>query len=269
MRRLRVFVVTMLLIGVAATADAQSSAFRFRPGKVPVGRTFHYVKSNLDGSDPEQVAIWFAGRDSIEVFKYHPGNVPAGLVGAHLDWQWFHASRLFSQRAMRGDTLLPVARLAYDAERNQAEVEILAASQPPVRVAIGGEPVHVFSFELASLNAAMPHLANPRSSFRVWLADPSYGDGPVFRDRGPVQVTWTGLEARNGVPCHAYAIEGPGLERGGRLWVSRSHGLFEDVEIGTPNHPDWSSFKFDLQRVERMDRAAWDAFRRAAVAARP
>jgi hypothetical protein len=32
------------------------------------------------------------------------------------------------------------------------------------------------------------------------------------------------------------------------------------MEIELPDNPDWTSFKFKLQRVEKMSRAEWEKF---------
>ena len=49
-----------------------------------------------------------------------------------------------------------------------------------------------------------------------------------------------------------------------RLYTDdKGESHFEDVEIALPDNPEWQSFKFKLERVERMTRAGWEAFMKA------
>ena len=56
---LALLTLTGLISGLAGpgAVQAQVEAFSFDSSRVPVGRVFHYVKSNRDGSHPGNVAL--------------------------------------------------------------------------------------------------------------------------------------------------------------------------------------------------------------------
>lgn len=249
----------------ALPVHAQVSAFRYQPRRVPVGTVFHYVKTNIDGSHPEQIALYVAGPDRIEAFKYHPGGSRAALVSAQMDWELMSAVRLESHAVWRDSTSL-MATLVYDRTARAVDVMLMGRTE---RVAIATVPFHVYNFDLASLNVAFPHLRNPEGGFTVGLADPTFKDNPLVFYRGEVDVRFDGEERRGGAACRVYRIDGPGLEgKGGTLWVRKGDGFIQDLEIALPDNPEWASFKLRLERRENLTPARWEAFQRAQFGSR-
>lgn len=249
----------------AAQAGSDAGKFRYRPERVAVGNVYHYLKTNIDGTVPESVAIYVAAKDRIESFKYHPPHAGrAALVIAEMDWKNFSAKRLESWQVFQDDRKL-FATLVYREPDATVEVSIPSTGKPPETTAIKRLPFHVYNFDLASLNFAFPHLARPRGAFTIGIADPTFKEnGPLFHYKGEAVVAYAGEELRNGVRCRKYRIDGAGLEkRGGLIWVNKLKGHVEDIEIVLPDNPDWQSFKFRLTRVERMSRAQWEAFMKA------
>ena len=245
-----------------AAAQGEVRKFRYRPEKVVVGAVYHYVKTNLDGTHPEYVSIYVGARDLIESYKFHPNTQRAGLVKAWMDWGTFSARRLESWQVFAGGERKLFATLSFLRESMAAEVSIPATGRPAERTAIKQLPFHVYNFDLASLNFAFRHLANPEGRFVVGIADPTFREsGPLFAYRGEAEITYAGEEAREGAPCRKYRIDGAGLAgRGGHLWVDKRGGFFRDVEIDLPDNPDWHSFKFRLTSTERMTRGEWERF---------
>lgn len=273
LKKTTALVVLCLALAGAASGQTRShrpsrgdvAKFRFRPDRVRVGHVYHYLKTNIDGTKPEHVSIYVAARDRIESFKYHPPRAGrAGLVVARLDWKIFSATRLESWQVWKDERKL-FATLDYDARDSSVTVTIPATGRPPERVLVGRLPFHVYNFDLASLGFALPHLARPNDSFSVGIADPTFKDaGPLFHYKGEARVSYAGEETRGGVRCRKYRIDGEGLEgRGGWLWVNGRRGHVEDIEIALPDNPEWQSFKFKLQRAERMTRERWEAFMKA------
>lgn len=239
--------------------------FSFRPERVRVGQVYHYLKTNIDGTHPEHVSVYVAAKDRIESFKYHPPRAGrAALVIAEMDWKLFSAKRLESWQVWKDERKL-FATLDYNHSDSTVTVNIPATGRPAERVLIGHVPFHVYNFDLASLGFAFPHLARPRDSFTVGIADPTFKDaGPLFHYKGEARVSYAGEQWRGGVRCRKYRIDGEGLEgRGGFLWVNKVRGHVEDIEIALPDNPEWQSFKFRLTRTERMTRARWEAFIKA------
>lgn len=251
-----------LALLTASGAAAQVEKFKYQPDKIPVGKVYHYSKTNLDGSEPEYISLWVEDKDRIRAFKLPPEGTQAAEVMAHLDWSTFSVDRIESWQTWPDKEPRLVARLAYLGAEKAVEVEILPTGKPAEKVVIPRLPWHVYTFDFASLNFSFRHLIDPTGSFVIGVADPSFKDeGPAFFYRGEATVAYVGDEARNGVDCRKYRIDGPGLaNRGGFLWVNKKEEHFEDVEIDLPDNPKWKAFKFRLMGVERMDLAGWEAF---------
>ncbi len=258
MRRLGIVAVIVLCLA----GNQVFAQFRYQPEKVVAGTVYHYVKSNLDGSAPENVSIYLVSPDSVIAFKFHPGTEQAGLVGARLDWKLFCATRLTSSQLFYTGEKKLFATLQYLPAEKSALVEIVAAQLPPEKAPIKLTPFHVYNFDLIGLNLAFRHLIAPEKSFVVGIADPTFAEGsPVFAYKGEVEIKFLGEEERGGVRCRKYAIAGAGLQnRGGLIWVDKKAEHIVDLEIALPNNPDWQSYKLRLLSVGRMNQSAWEAF---------
>jgi len=51
----------------------------------------------------------------------------------------------------------------------------------------------------------------------------------------------------------------------GAISVDRERGPAQSIEVPIPDTPAWRDFTLELQRVETMDRAAWDRWVAAEV----
>lgn len=256
--------VFLALGGLPGTAtEAQVEAFRYDASRVPVGKVYHYLKTNVDGSHPEHVSIRVASPDRIESFKFHPGEPPAALVIADMDWSVFSVRKIDSWHRMGdGERKLMATLTALDGGK-RVQVEIPQLGKAAETIEIGRLPWHVYNFDLASLGFAFRHLIDPKGRFTIGIADPTFAEGPAFRYRGEAEVAYVGEETRAGVLCRKYRIDGLGLNhRGGFLWVNQAEGHIEDAEIDLPDNPAWQSFKFKLTGVETMDEAAWESFQK-------
>ena len=256
-----------LLLSIVNVARAQESvrAFRYRPNKIITNVVYHYLKTNIDGTNPEHISIRIAARDRIESFKFHPQGTRAGLVIAQMDWQIFSVKSLESWQVYKDKEKVLAATLVYLPASKEVAVTLPFMNRPTEMLAIPFIPFHVYNFDFASLNFAFPHLVNPKKPFRVGVSDPTFSEqGPAFRYRGEVDVTYVADEMRNGFLCRKYRIDGPGLEnKGGFIWVNKRSGYFQDAEIQLADNPNWQTFKFKLQKVERLSAAEWEAFMKA------
>jgi hypothetical protein len=251
-----------LLLGVRASAQEDVKKFRYQPKKISVGTVYHYVKTNIDGTHPEQISIYVAAPDRIESFKFHPQGERAGLVIATMDWTNFSVKRLQSWQVFAGGEKKLFATLTYT--NGEATVSIPATGKPDEKTAIKHLPFHVYNFDLASLNFAFRHLVNPHATFTIGIADPTFKESPLFAYKGEVQIEYVSEEQRNGALCRKYKIDGRGLEnRGGFIWVNKAKEHVEDMEIALPDNPDWQTFKFLLKRIEQMAPAQWETFIKA------
>ena len=258
------FASLFLTLVCAASLFAQNDIekFRFNPKRIAVGTVFHYLKTNIDGTNPEHVSQFIAGDDKLEAFKFHPQETPAGLVIATMDWTIFSAKRLESWQVLEENERKLFATLDYDAAEKSVAVAFPAINKPSEKTAIKYLPFHVYNFDFGSLNFAFPHLVNPKKSFTIGIADPTFKDtGATFVYRGEATIKYVGDERRNDAKTRKYNISGDGLEnRGGFIWVNKKGGFIEDMEIALPDNPEWTSFKLLLMKVEKMSRGEWEAF---------
>ena len=236
--------------------------FRYQPEKLTVGAVYHYVKTNLDGTAPENVSLYVVSPDSVVALKFHPGAERAGLVCARLDWKIFCATSLSSWQLFYTGERRLFATLKYLPQEQSALVEIVAAGLAPEKTPIKRLPFHLYNFDFISLNLAFRHLIAPEKSFVLGIADPTFSETPPsFAYKGEAEIKFLGEEQRGGVACRKYAIDGAGLQnRGGLIWVDKKAEHIVALEIALPNNPDWRSYKLRLLSVGKMNQSAWEAF---------
>lgn len=185
----------VLALGLPEAATAQVTAFAYRPERVPVGRVFHYLKSNRDGTHPGQIALYVAAQDRIEAFKYDSGGAQATLVIGYLDWEAMTVRRLEAYGVRRGEPDQPRAWL--DSDWKAGGVRVFSAPDSLVRIAAW--PWHSYDFDFASLNLALPHLRQPEQRVEFGRADiVRIGDGAEFQDLGALSLAYEGRETRQG-----------------------------------------------------------------------
>jgi hypothetical protein len=257
---------SMKLVGRAAALAAASLLATARPAptQVPVGTVLHYVKTNLDGSRPEQIALYVSGVDRIEVYKYHPGETPAGLVAAQFDWARSSLTGLRSIQRRSATESREVASFDYDPATRTGRV-LFGGPEMPVRFT--HSPFGVYAFELADLNMLLARTAPEAYPTDLMLVDLSYGDpNPTLYERGRVLIRGDGEETRGAARTRRYRLTGAGTgEQVMTLWVDREHGWITEIESPIPNHPAWNSYRLRLERVEVMTPVQWTAFQVAAI----
>lgn len=263
-------IIQTILIAIflfATIADAQPSGdtakFSFEAKKnFPVGTVLHYVKTNIDGTYPENVSQYIAAPFRMESFKFHPKGTRAGLVIAEMDWQNFSAKSLQSWQVFASGERKLFATILFDGATGKAEVSIPTLKKEPEFVELKYFPVHLYNFDFGSLNFAFPHLLKPKKDFRIGVTDPTFKqDGALVEYKGEVTISFVAEEKRNNAAVRKYKIDGVGLQnRGGFIWVNKKHGWIEDMEIQLPDNPDWTSFKFKLIKAEKMSRDEWEKF---------
>jgi hypothetical protein len=249
----------------ALAAFALATAVPGATAQVPTGTVLHYVKTNLDGTRPEQIVLYVASADSIEVYKYHPASPPAGLVTARFDWAHGGLVALHSVQRRSATETREVARFDYDPVHRTGTVHMLGEVMP---VTFTHQTFGVYAFELSDLNMLLARTEPSAYPRDLMLVDLAYSDPkPNLYERGHVELRPEGEETRAGTAVRRYTLSGPGL--GGQtatLWIDRSHGWIQEIESPVSNHPDWSSYRLRLERVETMTPEQWLAFQVAAIA---
>jgi hypothetical protein len=244
----------------AATAFAQPPVYKLRPERIAVGTVYHYVKTNVDGTQPEQISLYIVSRDRVESYKFHPKGTRAGLVTAEMDWKNFVARKLESRQVFASGERKLFATLTLDADGRNITVSIPTAKPEPETVKVESMPFHLYNFDLASLNVTLPHLTDPKKPFTVGIVDPTFKPEPLVAYKGELTVTYEKDEQRNGVETRRYRAEGSGIGGKGTIWVNKKQGHIEDMEFDVANNPDWKTFKLKLTKTEKMTADQWQQF---------
>jgi hypothetical protein len=260
-----------VLIGLAlaaACASAPSSdplnAFRYRPERVPKpGTVVQYVKSNLDGTKPSLVSLYFADHDDVEVSRSEAGTDESADVKAHLDWKRFIADRLDTGALHPNGVREQRGTLTIGRDELVASVDSFEQ-----RLSSSVHPLYVYNFDLMALNVMLPHLRNPKRDFTVAFVEPTFGaaEGAIVI-RGRATAKYMEDEEIEGRRARRYHLSGPGLANSeAMLWVDAGDGLIDLVESPLPNNPDWNSFRLARRgTTAHMSWSEWEGFKRSHV----
>jgi|TARA_Y100000294_G_scaffold177868_1_gene205331 hypothetical protein len=244
--------------------------FEYQPEKIKIGTVYHYVKSNIDGTNPADVSIYVASRQRVEVLKIEQGSTLPAYVTADFDWESFSAVRLDSWHIIEDGSLRRQLESHLSRENNTytayLEGGIFSAD-------VGHYPLHNYNFDFISFNFIFRHLIDPEQKFAIGVVEPNWdvilspdfsptGEATdVLRYKGKALIEFLGADTYRDVDCRKYRISGEGMdEQVGFFWANIEHGHFENFEHPHPDNPAWDSFKFDLRSIEYMTLAEWKEF---------
>lgn len=221
------------------------------------GRIYHYLRSNQDGTRPENIWVYARDDDSIEVYKSVERCANAALVTADLDRTRGEASALVGGRVTPDGTQEGFAWLDLD-----ASTRVLRARVPTMEIDASlsevGAPWLLFDFDLADLTVLRAGTAAPREDFAFWTALiwPDESGASPLRALGDTQARYSGEETRFGVGAVRYDVSG-GLN--GALWLDADDGHVIEARFAEPNHPGYESFRLTLEGVSDGGEAEWRA----------
>ena len=249
--------------------------YEFQPARAPSNRVVHYLKSNLDGTRPMVISIYFAAPLKLEVLKVEADGQYLALVAAEIDPASMTETLMRSYKQLEQGT--PRLQMSLRGEK-QARRLVASVAKAELPVEPGHLPAHVYNFDLTGLNATLPHLKNPRRDFEVGIVDPDFQflakqfkpDGGVQQGgmvyKGKARFRYLKDELLDEVPCLRYEVGGPAFQDiKGSLWINARDGLIERFEHALPDNPQWSSFKLSRIGARPMDLAGWDRFKAATV----
>lgn len=227
----------------------------------PVGALYHYVRSNQDGSLPEQIYQYRASETRLEVGKMVSNCTNAAFVTAELDLARGQPRELVGGRLGRDLNQEAFAWLTYDATSRDLHARIPQAGID-TRVAVDGEPWIIYDFDLSELNARLAGRAAPRADFRfaVALIWPEEGAASPFRNLGWADARFVGEERRLDRDAVRFEVRG-GLN--GQLWLDAREGHVLEASFAEPNHMEYENFRLVLQSVEHDGAASWREARAA------
>lgn len=255
---------------LACTRKEEAPPESFTPERVAgkggerdhVGRIYHYVRSNVDGSDPEDVYVFRKRIDHIQVYKAKSKCTNAAFVTADLDMKKGYATKIVGGRLTKQGLQEKFAFLDYDAAKKTINARIELEGREPLKasVVVEKEPWHLYDFDFASLTVTAPHIENPKGGFSFGLplviADPNRPDFLIYL--GEAEAVFRQEEKRLGRDALKFSLGGPAFGSfGGNLWLDAKEGHILDVETGFPNHLEYADFKLELRDVDDGGEPEW------------
>lgn len=261
-RQVAIFVAS---IAFGASAAAQTTQFKFEPGRVPVGMAMHYHKSNLDGSRATRISVYVADREQLEALKWDEGT-SATLVQARMDWLRFSVCEFRAWHLQRGAQ--PELRATLDASADGSEIKTSFGGSEPLK--IDRWPWHSYDFDFASLGLTLPHLRDPEADVIFWRADVvAVGHEQRFTSLGGVRLHFEAPDVRHGRQARRYSIGGAGLQHlYGKLWTDASSGLLIEYEIPVGDEPGYQDVRLRLESMEPMTPPEWALFKKLRIGER-
>jgi hypothetical protein len=221
----------------------------------------HYVRTNIDGSEPEHVVHYRPSRRDIAVYKWVSKCTTAAYVTAEMD-EGVREGRLYiAGKVARDGSQARFGTLSLDTAQPAlvADVTPPGGSRITARHPLQSRPFLLYDFDFADLNSFLQE-HRPRIDFNfelplIWPADKG-----IFRDLGKLRATFGGEELHLGRKSVRFDlnVEGP-TPASGKLWIDANQGHIVEAELGLPNHMEYRDFRLKLERVEAGGKPAWDA----------
>lgn len=203
-------------------------------------------------------------RAQVAAAKEHTPNIVAydADVRAHIDWSRLSADHLDAGVIDANGTRETRAELRIRAH----DLTVTLAGQTEEH-AVDTFPLHVYNFDLMSLNVTLPRVVTGTRDFHFYVAEPTFGAKPgVMELRGEVRAEYRGVETLRGVRTRKYRLTGPGMAgREGTLWINDADGYMERFESPLANNPGWNSLRLDRRGVSRMTASEWEAYKKRNV----
>jgi hypothetical protein len=247
---------TILLGALAALALAACAGAPGRTAESPtMGRLYHYLRTNADGSLPEDIYVYRASPTLVEVAKIVSRCANAAYVTAELDLERRQPRALVGGRIARDATQDTFAWLSYDAGQLHARVPSLGVD---ARTGVTHEPWIIYDFDLSELTALHAGAPAPREDFAfgVALIWPDGSSDNSLRDLGVANAAYEG-EADG---LARYRVSGA---LNGAISLDAHDGHVVEASFAEPNHLEYQNFHLRLQSVEDNAAAAWREIRTA------
>ena len=240
----------LLLATVALAAEPTAT---LRPGTA-----YHYVKSNLDASDPWQVTTYVSAPRRLDVLKWGPGRGEVVEVTADLDPTGCVAQH-FEQWNLR-DGVMALSMWA-DLSDDGWTLTFHREGFPPIALRGSGRPLHPYGFDMQAMNISSGCLSSTSKPPIIGLNgfNPVAGATPPLIDYGPIRVESLADERLGDIACRKAQLVGKDFSV--LTWFSREDGRIVRAESARPDSDDWTSFRLERKGTERMDPFQWQAFR--------
>ncbi|WP_036222960.1 hypothetical protein [Maritalea myrionectae] len=227
-----------------------------------VGTIYHYERTNQDGSLPEQVSVFYAAADAVEVYKAREKCTDAAFVHAKLDPESGVAASITGARLLPDAQHRDFAFLTYDEAAKELSIRVELPNMPVIEKSTQVEhtPWHLYDFDFASLTIAHQAANNPKADFEfglpLLLADPSLDEPLTYL--GTVKASY---DDKYTALSHRFSLSFVGDDAEiGQLIFNSMHGHLELAELNMPNHLGYEDFKLDLLSTQKGGEKGWTNF---------
>ena len=220
---------------------------------------YHYIRSNLDGSEPEHVVHYRPSQRTVSVYKWVEKCTTAAYVTADMDDEMRSGRVFFAGKVARNGTQKQFGRLTADPRTLtlSADVTPPGGTRVEAKHSLRATSFLLYDFDFADLNSFLQE-HQPTFDFSyalpvIWPSDPS-----IFRDLGMLRAHFVGPEHHLGRATQRFdlRVEGPSPATG-TLWVDVKGGFIVEAQLGLPNHMEYKDFKLKLENVEPGGPKAW------------
>lgn len=227
-----------------------------------VGRIYHYLRTNSDGSEPEHVRIYRRSLTEVAVNKAVSRCTNSAYVTAVLDLQQGEARELTAGRLTREGTQAAFGTLRFDPDGPAvtARVEPAPGQVFSDELDAPSRPRVLFDFDFSDLTVLLAHRSDYRARFSFGLPLVWFVEDPAnfLTYLGQVQGTFEADEVHNGRPAHRFGLGGDALKgKPGTIWVDAAEGHILEARLPMPNHDSYRDFKLTLERVEDTGEEGW------------
>lgn len=231
----------------------------------------HYVRSNRDGTEAENIVHFRPSATDVAVYKWVEKCENAAFVTAQMDPATWEPKGLDAGKVAKDGSQAKFGRIDLDPATRTVSAW---ADLPPGRVSDTavlpkGMPWFLFDYDLGDLNAHLQQ-KRPEGDFMfafalVWPASDDF-----LTHMATVHAAHRGVEQRGGRPARRFDLHFiAGKQGDGTLWTDPATGAILEAEASVPNHPEYRDFRLKLQREEKGGKAAWGRLLRAHYATCP
>lgn len=239
------------MLGIIAAALAASA--------VPDGLIRHYVRSNRDGSEAEQIVQFRPSQTDVSIYKWSSKCETAAFVTAQLDQVRMEPVGLDAGKVAKDGSQAKFGRIDLDPATRTISAW---ADLPPGRmsdsaVMPAGMPWFLFDYDLGDLNAYLQD-RRPKGDFTFAFGLIWPGDEDFLTHMATIHAAHRGLQKVRGRTVRRFDLHFIAGKPGeGMLFTDPRSGAIVEAQASVPNHPGYRDFRLKLQRVERGGTAAW------------
>lgn len=237
----------------------------------PDGLIRHYIRSNRDGSDAENIVHFRPTRNEVAVYKWMSKCNGAAYVTAQMDMAAWEPNGLDAGKVAKDGSQAKFGRVELDPATRTLSAW---ADLPPGRISDTatlpqGMPWFLFDYDLGDFNAYLQEV-KPETDFMFAFALVWPESEDFLTHMATIHAAHRGIGDHGGKPARRFDLHFiAGKEGGGALWTDPASGAIIEAEASVPNHPGMTDFRLKLERTQFGGQEAWDKLLRSHYAGCP